>query len=182
LRWPWERPFFCPLIEKMGKGVARTLVFLSVTIFAAFPVSWLVSLMSGAAPLVVHTAGFSAPFSINLMVGTGEALFLMAMNTAAWLGCLYFILKKEPLWDGKAQVLFLTFLMGANGLVLTRDLFNIFVFMEISSLSMYALIAMIRTKQSYEAGFKIHDCRRHCLSSLFLLVSCLSTDRPDLSI
>jgi formate hydrogenlyase subunit 3/multisubunit Na+/H+ antiporter MnhD subunit len=160
--------FLLPLIEKMGKGVAKTLVFLSVTIFAAFPVSWLVSLMSGAAPLLVHTAGFSAPFSINLMVGTGEALFLMAMNTAAWLGCLYFILKKEPLWDGKAQVLFLTFLMGANGLVLTRDLFNIFVFMEISSLSMYALIAMIRTKQSYEAGFK-YMIAGGIASALFLI-------------
>ena len=43
---------------------------------------------------------------------------------------------------------------GLNGVVLTGDLFNLFVFLEIASLASYALVAFGGRSESFEAGFK----------------------------
>lgn len=43
---------------------------------------------------------------------------------------------------------------GLSGMVLTADLFNLYLFLEITSLSFYALVAFKRTPEGLEAGFK----------------------------
>ncbi len=43
---------------------------------------------------------------------------------------------------------------GMNGVVLSGDLFNIFVFLEISVISAYALVAFGVEKNELEASFK----------------------------
>ena len=43
---------------------------------------------------------------------------------------------------------------GMNGVVLSGDLFNIFVFLEISVISSYALVAFGVEKNELEASFK----------------------------
>ena len=44
--------------------------------------------------------------------------------------------------------------MGINGVVMTRDLFNLFIFIEITSIATTALIGMERTGDVLSAGFK----------------------------
>ena len=44
--------------------------------------------------------------------------------------------------------------MGINGMIMTRDLFNLFIFIEITSIATYALIGMERTGPVLAAGFK----------------------------
>jgi len=50
--------------------------------------------------------------------------------------------------------MYLLCLCGLMGIVITGDAFNAFVFMEVSSLSMYVLIAMGRDKLALAASFQ----------------------------
>ncbi|MBL7006215.1 MAG: hypothetical protein ISR78_03935, partial [Spirochaetia bacterium] len=161
--------FLHPLFEKAGKTVSNVLVSAVLLFAAALPVSWFFYLTgSGIQEVIVQTAGFTAPLSINLRVGMEEALFLIMVNIAALLGGIFFMLRSSPEWKGKAQVLFLTMILGINGLILTRDLFNVFVFLEISSISLYALIAFAKKGDAYEAGFK-YMVAGGIASALFLI-------------
>ncbi len=148
--------FLLPLFEKLGKKIPRIITLITLMVFTLIAVSWVV-MISGAVdkfPVIFNTIGFKAPFAISLQVGLIEALVLVMINTAALLSGLFLSLRKDSHWEGKQIVLFLTLVIGVNGLVLTRDLFNLFVFLEIVSISMYALIASNDEKHAYEAGFK----------------------------
>jgi len=50
--------------------------------------------------------------------------------------------------------LFLLMVSGMNGVVLTGDMFNLFVFLEIASISSYALVAFGCEREELEASFK----------------------------
>ena len=50
--------------------------------------------------------------------------------------------------------LFLLMVAGMNGVVLTGDMFNLFVFLEIASISSYALVAFGCEREELEASFK----------------------------
>jgi len=120
--------FLHPLFERAGRSLAKSVVLLVLVFTAVLPVSWLADLAGrGMVPVVFQTAGFQAPVSISLRVGIEEAVFLIMINAAALFGGIYLMLRKSPKWEGKVQVLFLTMLLGVNGLVLTRDLFNVFI-------------------------------------------------------
>ncbi len=161
--------FLHPLFERAGRSLAKSVVLLVLVFIAVLPVSWLADLTwRGMVPVVFQTAGFQAPVSISLRVGVEEAVFLIMINAAALFGGIYLMLRKSPKWEGKVQVLFLTMLLGVNGLVLTRDLFNMFVFLEISSISLYALLAFTRSSDAYEAGFK-YMVAGGIASALFLI-------------
>jgi formate hydrogenlyase subunit 3/multisubunit Na+/H+ antiporter MnhD subunit len=51
-------------------------------------------------------------------------------------------------------ILFLMVVMGVDGVIMTRDLFNLFVFIEITAIATYALIGMERDRRTLSAGFK----------------------------
>jgi formate hydrogenlyase subunit 3/multisubunit Na+/H+ antiporter MnhD subunit len=58
--------------------------------------------------------------------------------------------------------------MGINGMVMTRDLFNLFIFIEITAIATYALIGMERTGSVLAAGFK-YIIATSVASAFFLL-------------
>jgi formate hydrogenlyase subunit 3/multisubunit Na+/H+ antiporter MnhD subunit len=146
--------FLYPLIEKLGRQIAAGLGLLVMALFSAMGVSWFIQLAGGAVPIMVQTAGFTAPLSINLMVGANEAIIIAVMNLIGLLALAWQSHHVEQPWKGKQVVLFFVMILGANGLVLTRDLFNVFVFMEITSIALYGLLSTSRDIRSYEAGFK----------------------------
>ena len=53
-----------------------------------------------------------------------------------------------------ALLLFLLLIMGINGMVMTRDMFNLFVFLEIVSIATYGLLGFDGTPAALAAGFK----------------------------
>ena len=149
--------FLLPLFEKLSKEAPKYITLLLLALFTIIPVSWIAQILpSGimSSPVSVGTIGFAPPFAISLQIGFAEALTLAAVNAAALLSGLYHTVRNDENWKGKHIVLFLTLIVGVNGLILTRDLFNLFVFLEITSISMYALIATNAKKHAYEAGFK----------------------------
>jgi len=68
-----------------------------------------------------------------------------------WIYSFRFIIR-EPL--EKYYMLFMLLIAGSTGIVLTGDIFNLFVFLEITAIASYSLTAFLRDHHSAEAAFK----------------------------
>lgn len=148
--------FLLPLVGRRNAQVGRLWVLALLAFAVALPVHWLFFLNAETMrSMVFQTAGFIAPLSINLQVGIEESLILLIINGGALFSALYANRRKLHKWEGSSQILLITLVLGVNGLVLGRDLFNMFVFMEISSLSLYGLVATTNSGDSFEAGIKL---------------------------
>ena len=159
--------FLLSLFDRIGKKVSLTFFYLSLIILTYIPASWFFAFLHGAESQVIQTAGFKPPFSINLNFGLEESFFIFLSNLAGLLSGIYLFGKFK---DSKvySMMLFLMMIMGINGLIMTRDLFNLFVFMEITSISTYALIGIERNTKTLSAGFK-YIIASGIVSSLFLI-------------
>jgi len=160
--------FLLPLFEAIGRRIAVALAFVVLAAFLAVSVSWVLFGGADGAEIVSQTAGFSAPLSINLAVGLQEAIILVVINVVAILGLGAMVARGEHSWHGKQIVLFFVFLLGSFGLVMTRDLFNVFVFMEISGIAVFGLLSTSRDGRAFEAGFKYMVASG--LASIFFLI------------
>ncbi len=152
--------FLIPLLAQIGPNskeggspIASLLFFAAVAALIVIPATWLLPLASGAAEAEVFTAGARPPLSINLRMGLVEALVLTLVNVAG-LFSVVAGLRAIHARGAAGYVLALMVLLGANGLVLTRDLFNAFVFLEILSIGTYGIIAVDDEPKQYAAGFK----------------------------
>src|SRR6056297_266921 len=145
--------FLLGLVDRAGRGVSLGLTFGALLWMVGLSLAWMVSLLSGGATAEVLTAGFSPPLSINLRMGTLEAALNLLINLA-FLGSAVAMLRKLRTDTVGAQVLLVMMAMGANGIVLTRDLFNLFVFLEIAAIASYGILAIEDDENSLAAGFK----------------------------
>ena len=130
--------------------IPKTVSFLAIGFNVALSFSMLTSL-TGAVSVTI--AGFAPPLGINLYADKFAVYFLVAVNTVSFLSLLYSYsyIEKDT---GFYHILFLLLVAGANGMVLTGDIFNLFVFFEILCISSYALVAFDKNKNSLEAAIK----------------------------
>ncbi|HYQ73127.1 MAG TPA: proton-conducting transporter membrane subunit, partial [Gammaproteobacteria bacterium] len=126
----------------------------------------LLALVQGAPTIEILTAGVLPPMSINLRFGLFEGGFVLAVNLIALLAAWHYLPTLRA--QASSLLLFLIMVMGINGMVMTRDLFNLFIFIEITSLATYALIGMSQTAGGLAAGFK-YIIATSVASALFLL-------------
>ena len=145
--------FLLGLVDRAGRGLSLGLTFGALLWMVGLSLAWMVSLLSGGATAEVLTAGFSPPLSINLRMGALEAALNLLINLA-FLGSAVAMLRKLRTDTVGAQVLLVMMAMGANGIVLTRDLFNLFVFLEIAAIASYGILAIEDDENSLAAGFK----------------------------
>lgn len=98
------------------------------------------------------------PYGIELVVDEFSALLLLIVTGASSAGLLIAHTNLEREIAGDRQHLFYTAwllgLAGLSGIVVSGDAFNIFVFMEISSLATYILVAGGPKRQALAAVFK----------------------------
>ena len=135
--------------------MAVFLVYIALAVMTAISFGWLLHFIGNGQenPIEIFTGGFRPPFSINLRMGFEEALFTSMINVSGLLGAIY--LHDELLKSGKnMMVVFLVLIMGLNVMVMTRDLFNLFVFMEIQSIAIAGLIVLVPEGRAVSAGFK----------------------------
>ena len=123
----------------------------------------LLRLVQGAAPIEILTGGANPPYSINLRLGLPEAVFAFGVNLVALLGAGYFVREKYGV-----MLLYLLMVMGIQGMVMTRDLFNLFVFLEIVSIATYGLLGLRDTPAALSATFKY--LMATVLASTFFLI------------
>lgn len=145
--------FLLGFLDRAGRGLSLTLTFGTLVWMVGLSGAWLAALLSGATTIEVLTAGFAPPVSINLRMGTLEAALALLVNVAM-LGSAVVLLRRLRSESIGAQVLLVMMAMGANGIVLTRDLFNLFVFLEIAAIASYGILALEDDADSLAAGFK----------------------------
>jgi proton-translocating NADH-quinone oxidoreductase chain N len=105
-------------------------------------------------PINVFIGGFQPPFCINLVVGPVGIIFSALIALVGLLSSIYAI---DYIREGAKQLyhmLYLLLLTGATGVVLTGDIFNLFVFFEILCISSYALVAYLGDKAGIESAIK----------------------------
>ena len=144
--------FLIPLLYRIAKPLPAVIFVLALAGIVAVSGACLWAVYHGQPVLESFTAGSAPPYSINLRVGPWEGVCAFSVNIVA-------LLAAWHLWDRlrqnyAAQLLFLLLIMGVNGMVMTRDLFNLFVFLEIVSIATYGLLGFDGTPAALAAGFK----------------------------
>jgi multicomponent Na+:H+ antiporter subunit D len=95
------------------------------------------------------------PIGIYMALDGFNALVICIINSIGLMAVLYSIsYVKRYTGENYFYALFCLMIGGMNGVVLSGDLFNIFVFLEISVISSYALVAFGVEKNELEASFK----------------------------
>jgi len=107
--------------------------------------------------LVYELGGWAAPWGIEYRIDLLNGLILTlvsGMASAVLLGGRASIWQETPAEKrGPFLVAFLLCLAGLQGIAATGDAFNLFVFLEISSLSTYALVATGRDRRALVAAY-----------------------------
>ena len=99
--------------------------------------------------------GFKTPLGIDLRLDGLSSLMLVAVNLIGLAATIFSVdYMKRYTAKSRYYSLFLLMVAGMNGVVLTGDLFNLFVFMEVAAISSYALVAFGCEHDELEASFK----------------------------
>ncbi|MFA5976335.1 MAG: proton-conducting transporter membrane subunit [Elusimicrobiota bacterium] len=131
-----------------GTTLLVTLSLLALSFFS-------IGVQHAQSTLVHFSGGWKPPAGI-LLVEDGLTVFmLVTVHLVACCIVLFAIsYMKKYTSPGKFYALFLMTLSGMNGILVTGDLFNLFVFLEVSSLSACALVAFGTERHELEAAFK----------------------------
>lgn len=146
--------FTMGLFGKPLKNVAGALLMAGLAAMTFISGQWLWAFVNDSATTVmVFTAGFKPPYSINLQMGMEEAFFTFIINLVGFLGGLYLYntLSKK---GTETMLVYLVFIMSMNVSIMTRDMFNLFVFMEVESIALAGLILLVSKSEAFQAGIK----------------------------
>lgn len=141
------------VLKHPGKILASlTLLFLLVLSIARLAVS-------GSDTEIYRVGGWapvnSIPVAIYMVLDPFSGIILCIINMIGFLSVIYSISYiSRYTSENYFYALFCLMVGGMNGVVLSGDLFNIFVFLEISAISSYALVAFGVEKEELEATFK----------------------------
>ena len=118
---------------------------------------------------VYRVGGWAPPVGINLVLDGLSGLMLLTVAVVSLAATLFSIRYMDHYTARpKYYALFMLMVAGMNGAILTGDMFNLFVFIEIAAISSYALVAFGCGEQELEASFK-YAILGSVASSLILL-------------
>jgi len=146
--------FLIPLIGRNKKGVSDAITFICT--LALFGLSIVSLFISKEKSLLVYSiGGWKPPLGICFVLDGLSAFMLVTLNIVSFLIAIYSISYMEKYTDKyKFYSLFMLMVAGMNGVILTGDIFNLFVFLEIASVASYALVAYGTEEEELEAAFK----------------------------
>ncbi|MCX5725774.1 MAG: proton-conducting transporter membrane subunit [Candidatus Saganbacteria bacterium] len=104
---------------------------------------------------VYKMGGWPAPIGINLVLDGLSTFMLFTVSFVSLIISIFGIeYMKRFTAKGKYCTLFMLMVAGMNGVILTGDFFNMFIFVEIAALASYALVAFGVESEELEASFK----------------------------
>ncbi|PID62250.1 MAG: cation:proton antiporter [Gammaproteobacteria bacterium] len=131
------------------------LVASASSLFCAFR---LLGVVSADGPLHYALGGWAAPTGIEYYVDSLNAVVLLLVTGIALVALLY---ARESIagsiQEGRRYLFYTVWLLcmtGLAGMLVTGDAFNVFVFLEISSLATYTLISFGEDRRALTASFR----------------------------
>ena len=149
---PLGLAFMVPLIDSASRKLTRFVPVAALMFNLILCIRLIPAVLEN--PIVINLGGFTPPFGINLFVGPLGLLFAGLISLAGLVVSIYSLsyIKNGPVV--KYHMLYMLLLTGATGVVLTGDLFNLFVFFEILCISSYALVAYHGDRAGIESSIK----------------------------
>jgi len=146
---PLATAFLLPMFGKRGKDAATVVANIATILLLIFAIGCIGE--SG----VYEIGKWPIPLGINLVLDGLSCLLLLAISVVSAAVMLFSAGYMEQ-YTAKPKFLSLFLLMvaGMNGVVLSGDIFNLFVFLEIASLASYALVGFGCGHEELEASFK----------------------------
>jgi multicomponent Na+:H+ antiporter subunit D len=145
----------CLLLHRGELPRRMALIAAWLTLSMSIALLWRVS--SGEA-VSYELGGWAPPWGIEYRVDllSGYVLLIVAAIAALVLSFAHHSVDLEVAESNRARFygIFLLAFAGLAGIIVTGDAFNLFVFLEISSLASYALISMGRDRRALNAAFQ----------------------------
>jgi multicomponent Na+:H+ antiporter subunit D len=145
---------FLPILSRLWRGLPDILGSLTMAVLLGLGLSQIPAVAGGGS--VLWQAGDSGlPLRIGLMLDGFSLLMLVTIALISLFACIFSVNYMEH-YGGKGSyyALFLVMVAGMNGLVLTTDLFTMYVFLEVAAVASYALVAFGLKHDEVEAAFK----------------------------
>jgi multicomponent Na+:H+ antiporter subunit D len=143
-----------PLVSRLWKGLPDILGTLTMAALLALSLSQ-IRLISAGHRILWDAAAIGLPLKAGLMLDGFSLLLLLTISLISLFACIYSINYMEHYGaKGSYYALFLLMVAGMNGLVLTVDLFNMYVFLEVAAVASYALVALGQKHDQVEAAIK----------------------------
>ena len=139
------------------RGLAWAASTMASVLTFAIAIQIVQGVLSGG-PMIYLMGSWPAPYGIELVVDSFSALLLLVVTGASVFALISGRESLDSQIDAGRQPLFysawLLALAGLSGILVAADAFNIFVFMEISSLASYVLIAGGPDRRALPSVFK----------------------------
>ena len=153
---PLAAAFIISLIGKYYRRAGDILANLSSCTLLVLSLFTLPVLSSSTSNVLVYRVGsWIPPIGICMVLDGLSSFMLVTLNLVTCLVTIYSISYMEK-YTAKYRfyTLFMLMLAGMNGVIISGDMFNLFVFLEIAAIASYALVAFGTESEELEASFK----------------------------
>jgi multicomponent Na+:H+ antiporter subunit D len=136
--------FTIPVIGMWKKQLCYPLVLLAIGASASLSITVMAEVISSG-PVSYYLGGWMPPWGIEYRIDHLGAFMAVLLTCVSFLVAVYSkrsIQQEAPDKEVAFYTIFLLLVTGLTGIVVTADMFNLYVFLEISSLTAYALIAI----------------------------------------
>ncbi len=146
------------LIVLLNSRKGAWLITLLTSLFCFYASISMLQMLQEVDVLIYTLGGWQAPLGIELRIDALSVLLLLILSGSASLVSIYALKSVEKeIAEGKQVLFYSAFLLvmaGLIGISITGDAFNVFVFLEISSLSTYAIISMGKDRRALHASYQ----------------------------
>jgi len=149
---PLGLAFAIPLLKYISKKIIRFVPALAFLFNLIFALRLIPVVMDHQ--VHVQIGGFIPPLGINLVAGPVGMLFVVLIALVGFLVSIYAFHPIKEKDEDRYHILYMLQLTGATGVVLTGDIFNLFVFFEILCLASYSLVAYLGNRAGIESAVK----------------------------
>jgi multicomponent Na+:H+ antiporter subunit D len=152
-------PLFAAPIASIFRNGAAARLIAQIAIWGSFLVTCLLlQQVLETGTVRYQLGGWEPPWGIEYRIDILGGLVLLIVNAIAALVISFSRLSiAQEIPERRMSVFYAAFLLcftGLAGMTITGDAFNLFVFLEISSLSSYALISMGRDRRALSAAYQ----------------------------
>jgi len=148
-------PFFRDYLRYISVAINLVLILMALSFLGDLPIREYIS--------------FDSPISISFVLDSASLFFILLFLVVIMLFSLYHIKEKS-----RKDIFILTnmLLASISGLVLSGDIFNIYIFFEIASITAYILTSLNKDKKAYSGAIRYMIIGS--FASIFLLIAIMA--------